>query len=147
MLDREALQELAQFKLLLRQYTGLSVKIDELMHDPQYQRSVFELADEQDQPDLLMASLLLRSRLGWLEARTTVAPQSTSESAAAPSAGMDPEPVAQAQDVKAMPAPATAEPANFKAAQPASRPWVDRYLKRSREAHEDDGDRYVVSLR
>ena len=129
MLNREQLHELAQFKLLMRQYTGVSVKIDDLIHDVQYQQSIFDLAEDQDQEDLLMASLVLRSRLGWLETQrpTAEAPE--------------PGPLAPVT-VPAPPEPAPAPPSG----------WLGRFgasgaSRTAAAASDDDRSRYVVSLR
>ena len=129
MLNREQLHELAQFKLLMRQYTGVSVKIDDLIHDVQYQQSIFDLAEDQDQEDLLLASLVLRSRLGWLETQrpTAEAPE--------------PGPLAPVT-VPAPPEPAPAPPSG----------WLGRFgasgaSRTAAAASDDDRSRYVVSLR
>ncbi len=135
MLNREQLHELAQFKLLMRQYTGVSVKIDDLIHDVQYQQSIFDLAEEQDQEDLLMASLVLRSRLGWLETQRPTAE--------APEPGpLAPVTVPATTTVPAPPEPAPAPPSG----------WLGRFgaagaSRTAAAASDDDRSRYVVSLR
>lgn len=134
MLNREQLHELAQFKLLMRQYTGVSVKIDDLIHDVQYQQSIFDLAEEQDQEDLLMASLVLRSRLGWLETQRPTAE--------APEPGaLAPVTVPATTTVPAPPEPAPAPPSG----------WLGRFgaagaSRTAAAASDDDRSRYVVSL-
>ncbi len=67
MLNREQLQELAHFKLLVRKYTGVSIRIDALIHQPEYQQQMFDLAEEQEDEELLLLSLMLRDRLGLLD--------------------------------------------------------------------------------
>lgn len=135
MLNREQLHELAQFKLLMRQYTGVSVKIDDLIHDVQYQQSIFDLAEDQDQEDLLMASLVLRSRLGWLETQRL--------KAEAPEPGpLAPVTVPATTTVPAPPEPAPAPPSG----------WLGRFgaagaSRTAAAASDDDRSRYVVSLR
>lgn len=135
MLNREQLHELAQFKLLMRQYTGVSVKIDDLIHDVQYQQSIFDLAEDQDQEDLLMASLVLRSRLGWLETQRPTAE--------APEPGaLAPVTVPATTTVPAPPEPAPAPPSG----------WLGRFgaagaSRTAAAASDDDRSRYVVSLR
>lgn len=135
MLNREQLHELAQFKLLMRQYTGVSVKIDDLIHDVQYQQSIFDLAEEQDQEDLLMASLVLRSRLGWFEAQRPTAE--------APEPGaLAPVTVPATTTLPVPPEPAPAPPAG----------WLGRFgaagaSQTAAAASDDDRSRYVVSLR
>ncbi len=128
MLNREQLHELAQFKLLMRQYTGVSVKIDDLIHDVQYQQSIFDLAEEQDQEDLLMASLVLRSRLGWLETQR---------------------PTAEAPEPGPL-APVTVPATTTVPAPPSG--WLGRFgaagaSRTAAAASDDDRSRYVVSLR
>ena len=143
MLNREQLHELAQFKLLMRQYTGVSVKIDDLIHDVQYQQSIFDLAEDQDQEDLLMASLVLRSRLGWLETQRPTAEAPEPGPLAPVTVPAPPEPAPAPPE----PAPAPPEPAP---APPSG--WLGRFgasgaSRTAAAASDDDRSRYVVSLR
>ncbi len=135
MLNREQLHELAQFKVLLRQHTGISVKIDALIHDLDYQQHMLEQAEDHGDEALLMAALVLRSRLGWFEAQRPTAE--------VPEPGaLAPVTVPATTTLPAPPEPAPAPPEG----------WLGRFgaagaSQTAAAASDDDRSRYVVSLR
>ena len=71
MLNRDQLQELGRFKLLMRKMHNQSVQIERFLTDFEYQSAMLDIAEEFDDKDLendelIMLSLTLRSRFGRL---------------------------------------------------------------------------------
>ncbi|AXI03080.1 hypothetical protein [Aquirhabdus parva] len=71
MLNRDQLQELGRFKLLMRKMHNQSVQIERFLTDFEYQSAMLDIAEEFDDTDLendelIMLSLTLRSRFGRL---------------------------------------------------------------------------------
>lgn len=124
MLNREQLQELAHFKLLVRKYTGVSIRIDALIHQPEYQQQMFDLAEEQEDEELLLLSLMLRDRLGLLDelAEPERLPPNTSGSVLSTDSASD---------------------FSSQAVQEESR----RLIPRSRSTSKPPEERYIMSLR
>ncbi|MEY2863578.1 MAG: hypothetical protein RLY58_1285 [Pseudomonadota bacterium] len=66
MLNRDQLQELGRFKLMMRKAYAESVHVERFLDDMTYQSRLLDLAEESDNDELLMLSLTLRARLGRL---------------------------------------------------------------------------------
>ncbi|MEC7119067.1 MAG: hypothetical protein VXW65_04070 [Pseudomonadota bacterium] len=67
MLNRDQLQELGRFKLLMRRACQESVQIERFLTDRSYQSKMLDLAEDQDDDELLlMLAVTLRARLGRL---------------------------------------------------------------------------------
>lgn len=71
MLNREQLQELGRFKLLMRKLHQQSVNIERFLTDFEYQSTMMDIAeefvdDDLDNDELIMLCLTLRSRFGRL---------------------------------------------------------------------------------
>lgn len=66
MLNRDQLQELGRFKLLMRRSSGESIQIERFLTDASYQTRLLDWAEEFDDDELLMLSITLRARLGRL---------------------------------------------------------------------------------
>lgn len=68
MLNRDQLQELARFKVLLRKNTAESVQIERFLTDQPYQSQCLDRAEDSDDEELMMLAMTLRARLGRLGA-------------------------------------------------------------------------------
>lgn len=68
MLNRDQLQELARFKVLLRKNCAESVQIERFLTDSAYQSQCLDRAEDSDDEELMMLAITLRARLGRLGA-------------------------------------------------------------------------------
>lgn len=80
MLNRDQLQELGRFKLLMRRACQETVHIEQFLTDRSYQSQMLDMAEDQDEDELLlMLAVTLRGRLGRLgegeEAFTQICPK------------------------------------------------------------------------
>lgn len=67
MLNRDQLQELGRFKLLMRRACQETVHIETFLTDRNYQSKMLDMAEDQDEDELLlMLAVTLRGRLGRL---------------------------------------------------------------------------------
>ncbi|MFZ3193439.1 MAG: hypothetical protein WA154_09555 [Moraxellaceae bacterium] len=67
MLNRDQLQELGRFKLLMRRACQETVHIEQFLTDRNYQSQMLDMAEDQDDDELLlMLAVTLRGRLGRL---------------------------------------------------------------------------------
>lgn len=67
MLNRDQLQELGRFKLLMRRACQETVHIEKFLTDRSYQSKMLDMAEDQDEDELLlMLAVTLRGRLGRL---------------------------------------------------------------------------------
>lgn len=67
MLNRDQLQELGRFKLLMRRVCQETVHIEKFLTDRSYQSQMLDMAEDQDEDELLlMLAVTLRGRLGRL---------------------------------------------------------------------------------
>lgn len=67
MLNRDQLQELGRFKLLMRRACQETVHIEQFLTDRRYQSQMLDMAEDQDDDELLlMLAVTLRGRLGRL---------------------------------------------------------------------------------
>ncbi len=67
MLNRDQLQELGRFKLLMRRACQETVHIEQFLTDSSYQSKMLDMAEDQDDDELLlMLAVTLRGRLGRL---------------------------------------------------------------------------------
>ena len=67
MLNRDQLQELWRFKLLMRRACQETVHIEQFLTDSSYQSKMLDMAEDQDDDELLlMLAVTLRGRLGRL---------------------------------------------------------------------------------
>lgn len=67
MLNRDQLQELGRFKLLMRRACQETVHIEKFLTDRSYQSQMLDMAEDQDEDELLlMLAVTLRGRLGRL---------------------------------------------------------------------------------
>lgn len=67
MLNRDQLQELGRFKLLMRRACQETVHIEKFLTDRIYQSQMLDMAEDQDEDELLlMLAVTLRGRLGRL---------------------------------------------------------------------------------
>lgn len=67
MLNRDQLQELGRFKLLMRRACQETVHIERFLTDRSYQSQMLDMAEDQDEDELLlMLAVTLRGRLGRL---------------------------------------------------------------------------------
>lgn len=162
MLNRDQLQELGRFKLLMRRSCGESVQIERFLTDAQYQTRLLDLAEEFDDDELLMLSITLRARLGRLGdgdatfcnalpqqhaavATTTVeavpAPMQVineNTSASTPVAAVEPEPVRRTMSLQD----------SVDAAPPRPKGFFGSLLGNNNPVEADiGGQRYVTSLR
>ncbi len=149
MLNRDQLQELGRFKLLMRKMHNQSVQIEKFLTDFDYQSAMLDIAEEFDDKDLendelIMLSLTLRSRFGRLghgdEAYASIVPvlHHPVESAAASSL---PEPAVASPSKSLLRSIGNSVASAIVAKEPEQSP--------STIPNESDGDkkRYVMSLR
>lgn len=68
MLNRDQLQELARFKVLLRKNCAESIQIEQFLTDSAYQSQCLDRAEDSDDEELMMLAITLRARLGRLGA-------------------------------------------------------------------------------
>ena len=67
MLNRDQLQDLGRFKLLMRRACQETVHIEQFLTDRIYQSKMLDMAEDQDDDELLlMLAVTLRGRLGRL---------------------------------------------------------------------------------
>ena len=67
MLNRDQLQDLGRFKLLMRRACQETVHIEQFLTDSSYQSKMLDMAEDQDDDELLlMLAVTLRGRLGRL---------------------------------------------------------------------------------
>lgn len=84
MLNRDQLQELGRFKLLMRRACQETVHIEKFLTDRSYQSQMLDMAEDQDEDELLlMLAVTLRGRLGRLgegeEAFEQICPKMTQD--------------------------------------------------------------------
>ena len=65
-MDAELMQMMARFKLRMRRILDQTVDTYRFVDDRRYAMGVLRLADESDDEDLIIMSLCLSDRLGWL---------------------------------------------------------------------------------
>ena len=161
MLNRDQLQELGRFKLLMRRSSGESIQIERFLTDAQYQTRLLDLAEEFDDDELLMLSITLRARLGRLGDGDATFCSALPQASAVPA----PATVASAVDVvpaamqvvneTTLPDPTDVEPVrrtmslqdSVDAAPPRPKGIFGALLGNSRPEPELGGQRYVTSLR
>jgi hypothetical protein len=157
MLNRDQLQELGRFKLLMRRSSGESIQIERFLTDAQYQTRLLDLAEEFDDDELLMLSITLRARLGRLgEGDATFCSALPHTAAAAVAAPSTVEVVPAAMQVVNEPiSPVESEPVrrtmslqdSVDAAPPRPKGLFGGLLGGSRAEPDVGGQRYVTSLR
>jgi hypothetical protein len=73
-MDQELLKELAHLKMLLKKQNGTSVDLGKLLSDKTYAAEVLGVAEETDNPPLVMLAIDLKARLGLIPDAPTNAP-------------------------------------------------------------------------
>ena len=157
MLNRDQLQELGRFKLLMRRSCGESIQIERFLTDAQYQTRLLDLAEEFDDDELLMLSITLRARLGRLGDGDATFCSALPQQAVAPAAStVEVVPVAmQVVNEPSIPVLTDAEPVrrtmslqdSVDAAPPRPKGLFGALLGGARAEPEMGGQRYVTSLR
>ena len=65
-MDQSLLKELAQFKVLMKRTSSVSVDISRLIAEPAYGNEILATAEESDNEQLVLMALELKDKLGLL---------------------------------------------------------------------------------
>ena len=87
-MEQDLLKLLAQFRILLKKERTVQLDLERMMSDAGYARQALAQAEDSENETLVMLSLALREKLGFLKAPPAAAP-------AKPAEEQKPEPAAQ----------------------------------------------------
>jgi len=79
-MEQELLKLLAQFRILMKKERGVQLDLEKMMTDAAYARSACAQAEETDNEMLVMLSIALREKLGFLKPATKPAEDKKPES-------------------------------------------------------------------